>query len=67
MRAVRSNETTLPVANEQSATEDALRIAVDTTPAFIHTARSDGYLNYFNRRNENQTLVPFRNQKASAA
>src|SRR6266700_1164122 len=36
--------------NDQStATEDALRRAVDTTPAFIHTARPDGYLDYFNR------------------
>jgi len=36
--------------NEQSAaTKDALRRAVDTTPAFIHTARPDGYLDYFNR------------------
>jgi Possible lysine decarboxylase len=32
-----------------TATEDALRRAVDTTPAFIHTARPDGYLDYFNR------------------
>jgi PAS domain S-box-containing protein len=32
-----------------TATEDALRRAVDTTPAFIHTARADGYLDYFNR------------------
>jgi len=37
-------------ANEQStAAEDALRRAVDTTPAFIHTARPDGYIDYFNR------------------
>jgi PAS domain S-box-containing protein len=36
--------------NEQStASEHALRRAVDTTPAFIHTARPDGYLDYFNR------------------
>src|SRR5207253_815433 len=36
--------------NDQStATENALRRAVDTTPAFIHTARTDGYLDYFNR------------------
>ena len=36
--------------NDQStATETALRRAVDTTPAFIHTARPDGYLDYFNR------------------
>src|SRR5260370_2422825 len=36
--------------NDQStAPENALRRAVDTTPAFIHTARPDGYLDYFNR------------------
>src|SRR6267142_1077185 len=36
--------------NDQStANENALRRAVDTTPAFIHTARPDGYLDYFNR------------------
>src|SRR5260370_2385956 len=34
---------------ESTATENALRRAVDTTPAFIHTARPDGYLDYFNR------------------
>jgi PAS domain S-box-containing protein len=35
--------------NQSAATENALRRAVDTTPAFIHTARPDGYLDYFNR------------------
>ena len=35
--------------DESGATENALRRAVDTTPAFIHTARPDGYLDYFNR------------------
>jgi PAS domain S-box-containing protein len=36
--------------NDQSiASDDALRRAVDTTPAFIHTARPDGYIDYFNR------------------
>ncbi len=36
--------------NDQStASENALRHAVDTTPAFIHTARPDGYIDYFNR------------------
>ena len=35
--------------NDQStATESALRRAVDTTPAFICTVRPDGYLDYFN-------------------
>ena len=36
--------------NDQStAAENALRLAVDTIPAFIHTARPDGYFDYFNR------------------
>jgi PAS domain S-box-containing protein len=35
--------------NQSTATENELRRAVDTTPAFIHTARPDGYLDYFNR------------------
>ena len=40
-----------PLQNDQStATEKALRLAFDTTPAFIHTARPDGYFDYFNRR-----------------
>ena len=30
--------------------EDRLRLVVDTTPALIHTARPDGYLDYFNQR-----------------
>jgi hypothetical protein len=35
--------------NDQStATEKTLRLAFDTTPAFIHTARPDGYFDYFN-------------------
>jgi hypothetical protein len=37
------------VNDQSTATEEALRRAVDTTPAFIHTARPDGYLDYFNR------------------
>ena len=35
--------------DESAATENALRRAADTTPAIIHTARPDGYLDYFNR------------------
>jgi len=35
--------------DQSTATENELRRAVDTTPAFIHTARPDGYLDYFNR------------------
>jgi hypothetical protein len=31
------------------ATEDTLRLIVDTTPTLIHTGRPDGYLDYFNR------------------
>ena len=34
--------------NQSTATENAFRRAVDT-PAFIHTVRPDGYLDYFNR------------------
>ena len=30
--------------------EARLRLVVDTTPAMIHTARPDGYLDYFNQR-----------------
>jgi PAS domain S-box-containing protein len=30
--------------------EDNLRFVLDTTPAMIHTARPDGYLDYFNNR-----------------
>jgi PAS domain S-box-containing protein len=37
------------VNDQSTATENALRRAVDTIPAFIHTARPDGYLDYFNR------------------
>jgi PAS domain S-box-containing protein len=29
---------------------DRLRLAIDTTPALIHTGRPDGYLDYFNQR-----------------
>jgi len=35
--------------DESTANETALHRAVDTTPAFIHTGRPDGYLDYFNR------------------
>jgi len=35
--------------DESTANETALRRAVDTTPAFIHTARPDGNLDYLNR------------------
>ena len=36
--------------NDQStATENALRLHVGAIPAFIHTARLDGYFDYFNR------------------
>ena len=34
---------------QSSETADAVRLAVDTTPGFIHTGRPDGYLDYFNR------------------
>jgi PAS domain S-box-containing protein len=31
-------------------TKDRLLLAIDTTPAKLHTGRPDGYLDYFNRR-----------------
>ena len=37
------------VNKQSSRFEDQLRTVVDTTPALIHTARPDGYLDYFNR------------------
>jgi len=58
---------------ESNATEDALRRAVDTTPAFIHTARPDGYLDYFNRgwlepyRSTHEHFSPSRNNKQRKA
>lgn len=30
--------------------EEHLRLVIDTVPAFIHTGRPDGYLDFFNRR-----------------
>ena len=36
-------------SDRSTATENALHRAVDTTPAFIHTGRPDGYMDYFNR------------------
>ncbi|RSL18416.1 PAS domain S-box-containing protein [Edaphobacter aggregans] len=30
--------------------KDRLMLAIDTTPALLHTGRPDGYLDYFNRR-----------------
>src|SRR5437667_370397 len=35
--------------DQSTAAKDAFHRAVDTTPAFIHTGRPDGYLDYFNR------------------
>jgi len=35
--------------DQSTASEKELHRAVDTTPAFIHTARPDGYIDYFNR------------------
>jgi PAS domain S-box-containing protein len=35
--------------DQSTATENALRLAVETTRAFIQTARPDGYFDYFNR------------------
>ncbi len=32
------------------ASEDRLRLVIDTVPALIHSARADGYLDFFNQR-----------------
>jgi len=36
--------------DEVKQAENRLRLALDTTPAMIHSARPDGYLDYFNQR-----------------
>jgi len=35
---------------EIKKSEDRLRLVIDTTPALIHSARPDGYIEYFNQR-----------------
>ena len=35
---------------DRKRAEDHLRLVVDTTPAMIHSARPDGWLDYFNQR-----------------
>ncbi len=35
--------------DDRKQTEDRLRLAIDTTPALIHSARPDGYIDYFNK------------------
>jgi PAS domain S-box-containing protein len=35
---------------DRKRAEDRLRLVLDTTPALIHSARPDGYLDYFNQR-----------------
>ncbi len=35
---------------ERKEAESRLRLVLDTTPAMIHSARPDGYLDYFNQR-----------------
>jgi len=39
----------LEASRRPSATEDSLRLLIDTTPAFIHTALPDGALYFLNR------------------
>jgi hypothetical protein len=36
-------------SRQPTATEDSLRLLIDTTPAFIHTALPDGALAFLNR------------------
>jgi hypothetical protein len=43
--------------DESTATENTLRRAIDTTPAFIHTARPDGYLDYMGMSNETPATI----------
>ncbi len=42
-------KTAAVVPSQATVAEDALRRIIDTTPALIHTGRSDGYLDYFNK------------------
>jgi PAS domain S-box-containing protein len=35
---------------DRKEAEDRLRLVVDTTPAMLHSARPDGYLDFFNKR-----------------
>ncbi|HWN99452.1 MAG TPA: PAS domain-containing protein [Blastocatellia bacterium] len=35
-------------SRQTTATEDSLRLLIDTTPAFIHTALPDGALDFLN-------------------
>jgi PAS domain S-box-containing protein len=35
---------------DRKEAEDRLRLVVDTTPALLHSARPDGYLDFFNKR-----------------
>jgi hypothetical protein len=36
-------------SRQTTATEDSLRLLIDTTPAFIHTALPDGALDFLNQ------------------
>jgi PAS domain-containing protein len=36
-------------SRQKTATEDSLRLLIDTTPAFIHTALPDGALDFLNQ------------------
>jgi PAS domain S-box-containing protein len=43
------NATTTEATERSIPAEDALRLVIDTTPTLIHTARPDGYIDYFNK------------------
>jgi PAS domain S-box-containing protein len=47
--AVEAVQPTVHPSGTSGTTEDHLRLIVDSTPALIHTARPDGYLDYFNK------------------
>jgi len=48
-RVVRWYGTRIDIQDRKTA-EDHLRLVVDTTPTLLHSARPDGYLDYFNQR-----------------
>lgn len=48
-RVVRWYGTRTDIEDRKQA-EDRLRLVIDTTPALLHSARPDGYLDYFNKQ-----------------
>ena len=46
----RANEELRLETAERKRAEDRLRLALDRTPALLHSGRPDGYLDFFNQR-----------------